>query len=89
MSKPALRMFTKCPLWHTDFALRCLHHRKEAKKVLALQNAYQKREAATPRDDAPSAGQIRSLGLLDAKDEEKNMKHGNLLPTVGDNSPGR
>ncbi|EME48568.1 hypothetical protein DOTSEDRAFT_84159 [Dothistroma septosporum NZE10] len=65
----------------------CLHHRKEASKILALQAAYRKREASTPRDEAPSAGQIRSLGLLNATDEEKNVKHGNLLPSFGSNNP--
>jgi NADH dehydrogenase (ubiquinone) Fe-S protein 5 len=56
-------------------------------KTLALQNAYRKREAQTSRDQAPSAGEIRSLGLLDRKDEEVNVKHGNLLPTFSSNVP--
>lgn len=59
----------------------------QAHKIAALQAAYRKREAATPRDDAPNAGQIRSLGLLEASDAEKNMKHGNILPTYSSNSP--
>ena len=70
-----------------DVATRCLHHRKEAAKILHLQNAYRKREAATTRDNAPSAGQIRSLGLLDVTDSEVDMKHGSTIPTLGDNQP--
>ncbi|KAF1350944.1 hypothetical protein BDV97DRAFT_295108 [Delphinella strobiligena] len=60
----------------------CLHHRKEAARVHALQAAYRKQLAAYPRDDAPNAGEIRSLGLLKATDEEKNIKPAALLPTV-------
>ena len=59
----------------------------QAAKIRALQAAYRKREAATPRDQAPSAGEIRSLGLLDATDEQKSIKHGNLLPTYKSNNP--
>lgn len=60
----------------------------QAAKTHALQTAYRKREAATPRDDAPSAGQIRSLGLLEREDDKQvNVKHGSLLPTHGDNQP--
>ena len=59
----------------------------QASKILALHAAYRKREASTPRDEAPSAGQIRSLGLLEASDAEKNVKHGSLLPSFGSNNP--
>ncbi|KAF2207863.1 hypothetical protein CERZMDRAFT_50191 [Cercospora zeae-maydis SCOH1-5] len=65
----------------------CLHHRKEAVKIAALQAAYRKREAATARDDAPSAGQIRSLGLLDASREERHVKAASLLPGAESNLP--
>ncbi|OCK81298.1 hypothetical protein K432DRAFT_351367 [Lepidopterella palustris CBS 459.81] len=58
----------------------CLHHKKEAARTLAIQNAYRKAEAARPRDDASSAGQIRRLGLLDAPIEEKNIKPRKWLP---------
>ncbi|KAF2721178.1 hypothetical protein K431DRAFT_312685 [Polychaeton citri CBS 116435] len=51
----------------------CLHHRKEGAKITALQAACRRKEVATSRDDAPNAGQIRSLGLLDASPEEKNI----------------
>ncbi|EGP88070.1 unnamed protein product [Zymoseptoria tritici ST99CH_1A5] len=61
----------------------CLHHRKEASKIIALQAAYRKREAATPRDNAPSAGEIRSLGLLEASDAEKQVTPAKLLATKG------
>lgn len=55
-------------------------------KIAALQAAYRRKEASTSRDDAPSAGQIRSLGLLKEKsDNEVDVKHGNVLPTVKQN----
>lgn len=66
-------------------AQRCLHHIKEAKKISRMQTEFRKREAATPRDDAPSAGQIRSLGLLDRKNVDVDMKGGTVLPTMKDN----
>lgn len=55
--------------------------------MTALQAAFRRREAETPRDQAPSAGEIRSLGLLDKRDEEVNIKHGSLLPTYHSNQP--
>ncbi|TKA66718.1 hypothetical protein B0A49_04768 [Cryomyces minteri] len=60
----------------------CLHHKKEAAKVRALQHAYRKAQSSQPRDDAPSAGQIRSLGLLDAGDEAKDMREPKLVGKV-------
>ncbi|KAK3055564.1 hypothetical protein LTR09_003484 [Extremus antarcticus] len=63
----------------------CLHHKKEAAKILALQHAYRKREAETSRDNAPSAGQIRSLGLLDKSAEGVAIDKGSVLPTLADN----
>ena len=72
---------------YTDIAIRCLHHTKEARKIHNLQAAYRKREAATPRDNAPSAGQIRSLGLLTEKDAEVTMDTKGPVPTLGDNRP--
>lgn len=42
-------------------------------RALALQAAYARSEAATTRDDAPSAKQIRSLGLLGKDDESKQL----------------
>ncbi|KXT18853.1 hypothetical protein AC579_3536 [Pseudocercospora musae] len=65
----------------------CLHHRKEAVKIAALQAAYRKREASTPRDDAPNAGHIRSLGLLDTDKEKNNIKAAALLPSYESNLP--
>ncbi|KAG9824288.1 hypothetical protein KCU98_g19003, partial [Aureobasidium melanogenum] len=50
-----------------------------------LQSAYRKHLAANPRDDAPSAGQIRSLGLIEGSLEEKDMKPAALLPHVKSN----
>ena len=41
----------------------------KAAKITALQSAYRKAEAQHPRENAPKAGQIRSLGLL-GKDED-------------------
>ncbi|KZF22167.1 hypothetical protein L228DRAFT_268653 [Xylona heveae TC161] len=51
----------------------CLHHKKEAARVRALQVAYRKAQAAHPREDAPKPGSIRNLGLLDAEEDTKNV----------------
>ncbi|PVH97586.1 hypothetical protein DM02DRAFT_616457, partial [Periconia macrospinosa] len=58
----------------------CLHHKKEAARVQAMQAAYRKAEADSPRKDAPSAGEIRRLGVLDVPLEEKNLKVNKWLP---------
>ncbi|KAI9700987.1 MAG: hypothetical protein M1820_006632 [Bogoriella megaspora] len=58
----------------------CLHHKKEAARVRALQAAYRKAEAKQSRDDVPSATQIRSLGLLEESPEDKNLKPAKYLP---------
>jgi len=42
----------------------CLHHKKEAARTQLMQAAYRKAEATHPRETAPRAEQIRSLGLL-------------------------
>ena len=70
---------------YTDNVRRCLHHTKEANKIRNLQAAYRKKEAETPRDSAPSAGQIRSLGLLDRRDEEVDIKKPGTIPALTDN----
>lgn len=43
----------------------------QAAKIQALQAAYRKAEAQYPRDNAPRAGQIRSLGLLGKEEDTK------------------
>lgn len=58
----------------------CLHHKKEAARVKAIQAAYRKRMAEDPREGAPSAGEIRRLGLLDKKPEEMDIKPPKWLP---------
>ncbi|KAK5136395.1 hypothetical protein LTR08_003521 [Meristemomyces frigidus] len=75
---------SKCKPVLEDY-YECLHHRKEAAKVTALQAAYRRREAETPRDQAPSAGQIRSLGLLDKSAKEVGVERASLVPSVESN----
>jgi NADH dehydrogenase (ubiquinone) Fe-S protein 5 len=53
---------------------------RQAARTLALQAAYRKAEANIKRDDAPSAGEIRRLGILDAPLEEKNLKASKWFP---------
>lgn len=43
----------------------------QATRVRALQTAYRKAESASPRDDAPKAGAIRNLGLIDKEEDTK------------------
>ncbi|RKF82814.1 hypothetical protein GcC1_010004 [Golovinomyces cichoracearum] len=47
----------------------CLHHRKEKHRVRVLQSAYRAHQEANPRENAPTAGQIRNLGLI-GKEED-------------------
>lgn len=58
----------------------------QAAKITALQAAYRRKEAETPRDQAPSAGQIRSLGLLDRSAKEVDIDRDGVLPSYGDNT---
>ncbi|KAK6071832.1 NADH:ubiquinone oxidoreductase 11.5kD subunit [Seiridium cupressi] len=51
----------------------CLHHKKEAARTRALQAAYRKAESSGGRDNAPTAGQIRNLGLLDKDEDTKKV----------------
>jgi hypothetical protein len=66
--------------------LSCMHDEEadagneQAARTLALQAAYRKAEANMKRDDAPSAGEIRRLGILDAPLEEKNLKASKWFP---------
>ncbi|PSS16875.1 hypothetical protein M430DRAFT_141347 [Amorphotheca resinae ATCC 22711] len=60
----------KCSPMLEDY-YECLHHKKEATRVRTLQQAYRKAEAANLRDDAPKAGAIRNLGLLDKDEDSK------------------
>jgi len=57
----------------------------QAARVATVQAAYRKKMAENPREDAPNAQQMRSLGLIDATDEEKNMKRAKWLPSVKSN----
>lgn len=52
----------------------------QAARTAALQAAYRKQQANLKRDDAPSAGEIRRLGILDAPLEEKNLKPSKWFP---------
>ena len=45
----------------------------QAAKTRALQHAYRRAEAKHPREDAPRAGAIRNLGLLDADEDTKSV----------------
>ena len=42
-------------------------------RALAMQDAMRRAEAAHPRENAPKAGQIRSLGLLGKEDATKEV----------------
>ena len=59
-----------CKTLHWDF-VRWLHRLTsfQQARAQAIQDAYRKMEAAHPRENAPTAGQIRSLGLLGREKE--------------------
>lgn len=42
-------------------------------RALAIQAAYARADSATARDNAPSAKQIRNLGLLDKEEDTKKV----------------
>jgi len=42
-------------------------------RAQAIQDAYRKAEAANPRENAPKAGEIRSLGLIGKEEESKKV----------------
>jgi NADH dehydrogenase (ubiquinone) Fe-S protein 5 len=45
----------------------------QAARAIAIQRAYRKAEAAHPRENAPKAGSIRSLGLIGKEEETKEV----------------
>lgn len=45
----------------------------QAARVGSIQAAYRRHEAANPRDNAPKAGAIRNLGLLDKEEDTKSV----------------
>lgn len=48
-----------------------------------MQAAYRQRMMRNPRDDAPSAESVRTLGLLpDQKPEDVNLKPLSFLPHI-------
>lgn len=49
----------------------CVCARWQAAKTRALQHAYRRAEAKHPRENAPRAGAIRNLGLLDKGEDTK------------------
>lgn len=49
-----------------------------------MQQAYRKHMVEHPREDAPSAGEIRHLGLLpDQKPEDVHIKVPKFIPVKG------
>jgi hypothetical protein len=68
------------PRFTPYISVKGANSRTKAARTLALQAAYRKAEANIKRDDAPSAGEIRRLGVLDAPLEEKNLKASKWFP---------
>jgi hypothetical protein len=54
--------------------------RPQHARTVALQAAYRKQQANIKRDEAPSAGEIRRMGIVDATLEEKNLKPSKWFP---------
>lgn len=46
---------------------------QQALRTMKMQAAYRKAEAAHPRENAPKAEQIRSLGLLGKEEDAANV----------------
>lgn len=64
-SKPATTTSKVC---HADSSF-CA----QATRIRSMQAAYRKAEAANPRDDAPQAGEVRNLGLLEKVEDRKKF----------------
>ncbi|KJZ75653.1 hypothetical protein HIM_04810 [Hirsutella minnesotensis 3608] len=62
----------KCALPLEDY-YECLHHKKEHARAMVLHTAFNRSKAFTPRDDGPSATQIRNLGLLGKEEDSKKV----------------
>jgi hypothetical protein len=78
------------PIHTHSYMFACSHfYTFQAAKITALQAAYRRKEAETSRDAAPTAGQIRSLGLLNRKDEEVDISKAAVLPSVAHNNAPR
>jgi NADH dehydrogenase (ubiquinone) Fe-S protein 5 len=45
----------------------------KAARIARLQRAYRRAQAAHPREDMPSADQLRNLGLLDKAEETERV----------------
>ncbi|KAL1961302.1 hypothetical protein VTO42DRAFT_30 [Malbranchea cinnamomea] len=60
----------KCVAQLEDY-YECLHHKKEAARTQAMQRAYRRAVSSHPRENAPRAEQIASLGLLGKEEETK------------------
>ncbi|KAF2758034.1 NADH-ubiquinone oxidoreductase [Pseudovirgaria hyperparasitica] len=69
----------KCMLALDDY-YECLHHRKEAARVDALQAAYRKADSTRDKSNDMTAEQIRKLGVLEGTLEEKHLKPNRFLP---------
>jgi len=63
-------------LTHMLMFVVCVCGAIQAAKTRALQHAYRKAEAKHPREDAPRAGAIRNLGLLDKGEDTKAVLGG-------------
>lgn len=59
------------PQW--PLILELTRRASQAARVMALQAAYRKAQLKQGREDAPTAGQIRSLGLLHKEDDTKKV----------------
>ncbi|KAI9680911.1 MAG: hypothetical protein M1829_000991 [Trizodia sp. TS-e1964] len=51
----------------------CLHHKKEAARIEAMQVAYRRRELSHPQQDPPKVESIRRLGILGGEEDTKKV----------------
>jgi hypothetical protein len=71
MSVCTTRRRLDCPSKHCGFT--DLLTAQQYARAQAIQDAYRKAEAAHPRENAPKAGEIRSLGLIGKEEESKKV----------------
>ncbi|KAJ2902310.1 hypothetical protein MKZ38_000700 [Zalerion maritima] len=63
---------SKCSPVLDDY-YECLHHKKERARATAMQNAIRKAEAEHTPENLPTAGEIRSLGLVGKEEISKTF----------------
>jgi hypothetical protein len=78
---PTSRRQAPC-IGHRKLQRRLTYLRIQKARAAAIQAAWRKSLAERPREDGPTAGEVRSLGLIPGPPEEKNLKPAKFIPRI-------